>query len=85
MIRCDMCHKPLKSSRHQIVRGSVTLTVGPDCLKKEKKAGEALAQRERPEFGAFTAWMRETNASNRSCPVGVFPQNFQFWLEGGRW
>jgi ribosome-binding protein aMBF1 (putative translation factor) len=48
MLRCDMCHKPLKSKRFQIsvfMRPERTMTVGPDCYKKEKKAVEAMKQR----------------------------------------
>ena len=85
MIRCDMCHKPLKSKRHQIVRGSVTLTVGPDCFKKEKQAAEHLKEMKRPEYQDFTAWLRANKGGARPCPAGNFPHNFKFWMEGGRW
>lgn len=84
-LKCDICHKPLTAKRHQIARGQVTLTVGPDCFRKEKKAAADLVQRARPEFHGFTSWLRTSNASNRACPAGSFPQNFHFWLEGGRW
>jgi ribosome-binding protein aMBF1 (putative translation factor) len=85
MLRCDMCHKPLAAKRFQIVSGERTLTVGPDCYRKEKKAAADAAQRNRPEYKDFTAWLRSSNASNRACPAGHFPNNFQFWAEGGRW
>lgn len=39
-----------------------------------------------PEYKSFLAWMRETKGGARTCPAGnAFPNNFQFWLEGGRW
>lgn len=38
-----------------------------------------------PLYPDFVAWMRETKAGGRSCPAGVFPDNFNFWLTGGRW
>lgn len=38
-----------------------------------------------PEYPAFLAWCRETRSGRRTCPAGVFPQNFYFWLNGGRW
>lgn len=48
MLKCDMCHKPLKSKRFQIavfMRPECTMTVGPDCYKKEKEAVEQMRQR----------------------------------------
>lgn len=37
-------------------------------------------------FPEFLAWMRENRGGARKCPSGnVFPNNFLFWLEGGRW
>lgn len=33
----------------------------------------------------FFAWMRQNKAGARRCPAGVFPDNFKFWLDGGRW
>lgn len=82
MLKCDMCHKPLKSNRHKIVRGSVTLTVGPDCFKKEKEAAARLAD---PAYQEFMGWMRATKGGSRPCPAGEFPDNFNYWREGGRW
>lgn len=44
------------------------------------------------EYRPFMAWMRENQAGARPCqptkdrPRGLaFPENFQFWLSGGRW
>jgi hypothetical protein len=48
MLKCDMCHKPLKSKRFQIsvfMRPERTMIVGPDCYKKEKEAVEQMRQR----------------------------------------
>lgn len=51
-LRCDMCHKPLKEKRFQIatlLRPELTLTVGPDCFRKEKKARAEMQGRYSPE------------------------------------
>jgi hypothetical protein len=83
MIRCDMCHKPLKSVRHRIARGPVTLTVGPDCFKKEMEAAARLAD---PAYKEFMDWMRANKGGSRPCPAGdSFKPIFKFWKEGGRW
>ena len=81
-LRCDMCHKPLTSKRFQIIAGTRTLTVGPDCYKKEKAAAERLAD---PSYQEFMVWMRANKGGARPCPAGEFPHNFKFWTEGGRW
>ena len=52
MLRCDMCHKPLKESRFKLVpfmRPDQILTVGPDCFAKAKKAEAELRQRKTPD------------------------------------
>lgn len=38
-----------------------------------------------PRFKEFQQWMGDTKGGARKCPAGVFPNNFRFWLEGGRW
>ena len=45
-----------------------------------------------PDYAAFIAWMRETQAGARKCkatkdlPYGLaFPENFKVWLTGERW
>lgn len=51
MLKCDMCHKPLKEKRYQIVvplRPELTMTVGPDCYRKTKKAQKELEARNTP-------------------------------------
>lgn len=58
-LRCDMCHKPLKEKRFQIttlLRPELTLTVGPDCFHKEKKArAEMLARNTSEQIAALRA------------------------------
>lgn len=52
MLKCDVCHKPLKEKRFQLVpfmRPELTLTVGPDCYRKAKKAEKELRDRKSPE------------------------------------
>ena len=51
-LKCDMCHKPLKEKRFQIVpllRPEMALTVGPDCYRKEQKARKELLATKTPE------------------------------------
>lgn len=53
-MRCDMCHKPLKpdAKRYTIsllLRPELTLVVGPECYRKEKKARKAMLARNTPE------------------------------------
>lgn len=60
LLRCDMCHAPLKAKRYQIVTllgdQSRTLTVGPECYRKEKKArAEMLARHTPQEIDALRA------------------------------
>ena len=38
-----------------------------------------------PRMPEFQQWMRDNKGGARRCPAGVFPHNFNFWLEGGRW
>lgn len=52
MLKCDMCHKPLKEKRYQITTllgPGTPLTVGPDCYRKEKKARKEALARHTPE------------------------------------
>jgi hypothetical protein len=42
--------------------------------------------REHRDYPAFKAWMVATQAGGRPCPGGrSFPENFEFWRQGGRW
>lgn len=36
-------------------------------------------------YPEFMTWMRANQGGARECPAGVFPRNFTYWLEGGRW
>lgn len=53
LLRCDMCHKPLKGARFKITTllgdQRRTLTVGPDCFRKEKKARQQVIETHTPE------------------------------------
>ena len=53
LLRCDMCHKPLKGTRFKITTilgdQSHTLTVGPECFRKEKKARAEIMARYTPD------------------------------------
>lgn len=52
LLRCDMCSKPLKGERYRIetlLRPDLTLIVGPECFRKEKKARKEMLARHTPE------------------------------------
>lgn len=38
-----------------------------------------------PQYREFMGWMIENKGGARKCPAGVFPHNFSYWQEGGRW
>jgi len=38
-----------------------------------------------PRYPEFLEWMRENQGGARQCPAGNFPDNFDYWLNGGRW
>lgn len=38
-----------------------------------------------PRYPAFLEWMTKNQGGARTCPAGMFPHNFNFWNEGGRW
>ena len=57
---------------------------------KEWKASRSLdldieEYRSNPEYPLFLKWMQENQGGARPCPKGSFPNNFIFWLSGGRW
>jgi hypothetical protein len=57
-----------------------------DWLYQREENLKSQAQTARPEYRDFLAWMRANKGGARKCPVGnSFPNNFHFWLEGGRW
>ena len=37
------------------------------------------------DYPKFMEWMKANQGGARKCPAGVFPHNFNFWLNGGRW
>jgi hypothetical protein len=52
----------------------------------QQEAYQATMQaREHPQYPEFLQWMKEHKGGARPCPTGVFPRNFEFWLNGGRW
>lgn len=54
-------------------------------FQRERNAAQA-AIAEHHLFPEFQRWMRATKAGGRPCPGNrVFPENFQFWIGGGRW
>lgn len=38
-----------------------------------------------PDYPAFMEWIVANKGGARKCPAGVFPHNFNYWREGGRW
>lgn len=37
------------------------------------------------DYPKFVEWMKANQGGARKCSAGVFPHNFNFWLNGGRW
>jgi hypothetical protein len=37
------------------------------------------------DYPKFMEWMIANQGGTRKCPAGVFPHNFNYWLNGGRW
>lgn len=37
------------------------------------------------DYLKFMEWMKANQGGARKCPAGVFPHNFNYWLNGGRW
>lgn len=37
------------------------------------------------DYPKFMEWMKANQGGARRCPAGVFPHNFNYWLNGGRW
>jgi hypothetical protein len=38
-----------------------------------------------PQYFEFRSWMIKEQGGARKCPAGSFPENFLYWLKGGRW
>lgn len=38
-----------------------------------------------PRYSEFLNWMQKNKGGARACPAGIFPHNFLYFLEGGRW
>ena len=38
-----------------------------------------------PKYKDFLDWMIANQGGARECPVGYFPHNLYYWIEGGRW
>lgn len=58
----------------------------PDWLYQQERQARDNEIVTHPRYSAFLTWMRETRGGARKCPAGnVFPANFLYWLDGGRW
>jgi hypothetical protein len=55
--------------------GELIMDMSPACT----------APRQPPISEKDRDWMQGSQAGARKCPAGVFPHNFYFWIEGGRW
>jgi hypothetical protein len=72
----------------------LSLTTAATLIALEQEIAEvpalaAFAQRQdaaaHPRLAEFINWMQQTKGGTRTCPRGGFPDNFMFWLDGGRW
>lgn len=52
------------------------------CYERETLRARAA---DHPQYHRFLDWMLANQGGARKCPSGIFPHNFWFWLEGGRW
>lgn len=69
--------------RGAMIRQLVEASSFPDWLRQaERDTGELMLD---PRYPEFLQWMRDNKGGRRPCPVGVFPANFRYWLQGGRW
>ena len=56
-----------------------------DWLYQYEENLRSQVEKSDPRYPEFLAWMRTAKGGARRCPAGVFPHNFHFWAEGGRW
>lgn len=56
-----------------------------DWLRQTEYHESNDAWAEHEKYPAFLAWMRAEQGGARKCPAGSFPNNFKYWLDGGRW
>lgn len=56
-----------------------------DWLYSYERNLENEAHAKHKQYPEFIEWMKINQGGARKCPAGVFPHNFQFWLNGGRW
>jgi hypothetical protein len=52
------------------------------CYERELVNSNAASD---PRYPRFLDWMNANQGGARKCPAGMFPHNFYFWIEGGRW
>jgi hypothetical protein len=56
-----------------------------DWLHKYKQNEINLNFTRHKQYPNFMTWMKFNQGGSRKCPAGVFPHNFNYWLNGGRW
>lgn len=57
-----------------------------DWLYQYNRNLESNAAVNDPRYPEFLTWMRENKGGARRCPINnIFPHNFYFWCNGGRW
>jgi hypothetical protein len=71
--------------RNSCIRLMVTANTFEGFKFQARHEAKCDVAEEHPRFKEFQSWMRETKAGGRKCPAGSFPENFYFWVEGGRW
>lgn len=52
------------------------------CYERELVNAKAASD---PRYSKFLDWMIANQGGARKCPAGLFPHNFYYWCEGGRW
>lgn len=74
-------------SRYRAAMSNLLVEASAFADWKHQRESEAIRDEaaSHPRYPEFVEWMRQTQAGARPCTAGVFPDNFNFWLAGGRW
>ncbi len=75
-------YRTYRSSMSQLMVDSVDFS---DWLFSYERNLEAENAAKHEKYSDFMKWMKSNQGGARKCPAGVFPHNFYFWMNGGRW
>lgn len=75
-------YQQYRSGMSKLMVDSVDFSDWLFSYERQLEADNAAKHAEYPEF---MKWMKINQGGARKCPAGVFPHNFYFWINGGRW